>query len=69
MSKKMEELKQKIASRASNSRDKEDILKGSIQRLSRSLRKNNSLEYGSREESRNKLKPVLSKVQCLDIKI
>jgi hypothetical protein len=47
-------------------------LKGSIQRLSKSLRKfkeGHSLESKSREESKEKLKPVLSKVQCLDIKI
>lgn len=73
MSKKMEELKQKIVNKNNTSKDKEEILKGSIQRLSKSLRKfkgtGNSLESTSRDQSRDKLKPILSKVQCVDIKI
>lgn len=51
----MEELKQKIAEKAANSKEKSKILQGSIQRLSKSLRKHrydNSLDTKSREESK-----------------
>lgn len=67
-------MKEKIASKANSSQLKQELLKSTVHNLSKSFRSVRGCEIisereASREASREKGKPELSKVQCMNIKI
>lgn len=63
-------MKEKIASKANSSQLKQELLKSTVHNLSKSFRSVRGCEIISeREASREKGKPELSKVQCMNIKI